>query len=256
VDIVQLLLDQGAAIDAQDSEGTTALLVAARAGQREVVVELVRRGADRSIQQRVNRLDDPACAAARAGDLEVLRAVLGETARAVPSFHDGSIVSAASAEHDGIVAFLLDMGAPVTSPGPLCNAAMSGQTKIAQRLLSAGADPNGKVVLVPYHVSMLPLVNACFSGSLAMVALLLTAGADPNVRDERDDTPLLVLAEAMGDEETQIAIMKLLAAAGAELDAQGNYGQTAHCLAQRAGKPALTKALLAAGANSIFSTDE
>jgi ankyrin repeat protein len=257
-DVARLLLDRGADIDAQDSEGTTALFVAASGGQREVVEELVRRGADRSVRQRVNRLDDPACAAARAGNIEVLKAVLGDSASAVPSFGDGSILAAAAgAGHDGIVASLLDMGAPASSPGLLCAAAGSGRPEIARRLLSAGADPNGTVLieLEGHRLSMVPLASACCSESPAMVALLLEAGADPNVRDAAGDTPLLLLAERPGGAETEIAMAKLLVAAGADLNATGGYGRTAYWLAKRTGKLALAEAFAAAGADTALSAD-
>ena len=48
VETIELLLDRGAAIDAADNRGRTALMIAAELGHVPVVEVLLRRGADRS----------------------------------------------------------------------------------------------------------------------------------------------------------------------------------------------------------------
>ena len=52
VDVVTLLLDAGAAIDATDNRGRTALMIAAERGHAAVVQALLARGADRTVRDR------------------------------------------------------------------------------------------------------------------------------------------------------------------------------------------------------------
>jgi ankyrin repeat protein len=52
LDVVTLLLDAGAPIDAVDNRGRTALMIAAELGRGPIVEALLGRGADRSIADR------------------------------------------------------------------------------------------------------------------------------------------------------------------------------------------------------------
>jgi uncharacterized protein len=49
LDVIALLLDAGASIDAIDNRGRTALMIAAELGRSEIVETLLARGADRAI---------------------------------------------------------------------------------------------------------------------------------------------------------------------------------------------------------------
>jgi ankyrin repeat protein len=54
-DVVKLLLDRGAKIDLQRSDGATALIVAAQNGHEEVIKILLERGADRGIKDNTGK---------------------------------------------------------------------------------------------------------------------------------------------------------------------------------------------------------
>ena len=108
------LLDRGAAIDAKDREGKTALAKAAEADKLPLIRLLLERGAN------VNA-----------------RAVDGST----PLFY------AAEQDRGAVIALLLERGADPNLPGrkgvrPLAAAAFNGSGTSVERLLKFGADPN------------------------------------------------------------------------------------------------------------------
>ena len=108
------LLDRGAAIDAKDREGKTALAKAAEADKLPLIRLLLERGAN------VNA-----------------RAVDGST----PLFY------AAEQDRGAVVALLLERGADPNLPGrkgvrPLAAAAFNGSTESVDALMKYGADPN------------------------------------------------------------------------------------------------------------------
>ncbi len=108
------LLDRGAAIDAKDREGATALAKAAEADKLKVMKLLLERGADPNA-----------------------RAVDGST----PLFY------AAKEDRGAAVALLLERGADSNIPGgkgirPLAAAAYNGSADSVDALLKYGADPN------------------------------------------------------------------------------------------------------------------
>ena len=108
------LVDRGAAIDAKDREGKTALAKAAEADKLPLIRLLLERGAN------VNA-----------------RAVDGST----PLFY------AAEQDRGAVVALLLERGADPNLPGrkgvrPLAAAAFNGSTESVEALLKFGADPN------------------------------------------------------------------------------------------------------------------
>src|SRR5262249_3474435 len=55
LDVVTLLLDAGAQIDAVDNRGRTALMIAAELGRAAIVDALLARGADRSIADKAGK---------------------------------------------------------------------------------------------------------------------------------------------------------------------------------------------------------
>jgi ankyrin repeat protein len=81
-EVVEVLLDSGAAIDRTDASGRTALMHAVQSGRREAVRALLDRGADANIPS-----DDGETAldiAPRIGDVSVLKALLAASASRGP----------------------------------------------------------------------------------------------------------------------------------------------------------------------------
>lgn len=119
-------------------------------------------------------------------------------------------------------------------------AAFFGGGDVARLLLDAGSDPNLRST---NEFAVMPIHSAVAGQHGDVVAALLDAGADPNVRQRHGWTPLLGAAHH-GDEET----VDRLLAAGAEIGAANDEGQTAVSLARDAGHAGLANRLEALAA--------
>ncbi|KAJ5746149.1 hypothetical protein N7520_011331 [Penicillium odoratum] len=157
-DVVMLLMDHGAKLDAMGHGGETALSVATLRGYNDIAELLLDRGAD------------PNAAS-----------VYGKPA----------LSQAAGTGNLALTKLLLDFGADpngITASGEtaLSYAATCDRYQVAQLLLSSGAyvDKTG-------HAGRTPLLKAVGKGSRRMVELLLDHGADPNRQDSRQQTPLI-----------------------------------------------------------------
>ncbi len=206
------LLDRGAAIDAKDREGKTALAKAAEADKLALVRLLLERGAN------VNA-----------------RAVDGST----PLF------TAAEQDRGAVVALLLERGADPNLPGrrglrPLAAAAFNGSTESVEALLKFGADPNaldddgsGAIVYAAGH------------GYAPVVALLLQAGVDVNRRYAHGLTALMWAAgyDASAGVDDVDATIKTLIDHGAALDLKDDRGKTAADIARGLGHERAAKLL-------------
>lgn len=138
---------------AEPDARVTALLTAARSGDRDAVRELVAGGVD--IDARVLHTGTPLIQAVRSGDLDTVDA-------------------------------LLDLGADpdraaLGEGNPLIVASRLGLQPIVERLVEAKADVNR---VVTYDET--PLINAARAGHLATVRFLVAHGADVNLGVEAD----------------------------------------------------------------------
>ncbi|HEV8485299.1 MAG TPA: ankyrin repeat domain-containing protein [Blastocatellia bacterium] len=231
------LLDAGMKPDARTSEGTTALMFAAR--DIEKVKLLVKRGAD--VNARAGTGITPLMVAARhRGNTEVVRLLLKKGARpnaekGVEVRNDASaLFFAIMAEDTKIVEALLDAGArledrmkligriPVT---PLFLATVSGEPAMVDCLIGRGANANevdGDGISV--------LAWASIANHVDTVQALLARGAQVNNIDKFGMTPLLYAASIdYGDTR----VLEKLIAAGADLWAKNKEGVTAAELAKK-----------------------
>lgn len=206
------LLDRGAAIDAKDREGKTALAKAAEADKLPLMRLLLERGAN------VNA-----------------RAVDGST----PLFY------AAEQDRDAVIALLLERGADPNLPGrkgvrPLAAAAFNGSTESVEQLMKFGADPNalddggeGAIVYAAGH------------GYAPVVALLLQAGVDVNRRYAHGLTALMWAAgyDASTGVDDVDSTIKTLIEHGAALDLKDDRGKTAADIARDFGHERAAKLL-------------
>jgi ankyrin repeat protein len=206
------LLDRGAAIDAKDREGATALGRAAQAGKIALATLLIDRGAD------VNA-----------------RAINGST----PLFY------AAEADRAAMTRLLLDRRADPNIPGraglrPLAAAAYNDSEESVEFLLKRGADPNalddeGKSAMV----------YAAARAYAPIVGLLIAAGVDVNLRYSHDLTALMWAAgyDASAGVDDVDATLKLLIDHGAALDLKDDRGKTAAYIALELGHERAAKLL-------------
>ncbi|MBK8163943.1 MAG: ankyrin repeat domain-containing protein [Gammaproteobacteria bacterium] len=178
------------------ARGDTALLTAIRRGDADGVWTLLDRGADIRLPNRDG--DAPGIAAARAGDLNIMRALL--TKGLDPDQSDPPLA------RGYMITTLVNSGTP---PPPLVEAARYGQADMLGLLLEAGAAPD-----VRDGQGRGALHWATEGGHAAAVDVLLAYGADANIAARSGGTPL-VLAVHGGQE----AIARALLEHGAVLDA-------------------------------------
>ena len=206
------LIDWGAAVDAKDREGATALARAAQAGKISVATLLIEKGAD------VNA-----------------RAVDGST----PLFY------AAEADRGPATRLLIARGADPNLPGrrgirPLAAAAYAGSPESAELLIKKGADPNALD-----EDGRSAVVYAAGRGYAPVVDLLIASGVDVNRRYDHGLTALMWAAghDASAGADDVEATIKTLIAHGAALDAKDDRGKTAADIARDMGREREAKLL-------------
>ena len=188
VDIVQLLLDRGIAVnyDVYTTQVSHALCAAAEAGHEKLVGLLLEQGADPNIQGQI--LHD----AALKGYKKIIQLLIdnGADVNAQGGNYGYAIWAAMSEGHNEIVALLLQHGAsPSVHSGydgeALVVACKCGYRNIVEQLLDEGVDANEGVYMVLNKFSSpchhIPLHVASEYASEDIVRLLLERGADVNI---------------------------------------------------------------------------
>ncbi len=175
---IKRLIAKGVGVNVTDSDGLTALMVAADAGNTDIVKLLLEHGAD------VN---------AKAKD------------------NSTALIRASFKEHKDIVKLLLKYGADINAKDEdgetaLMLASMQGYIGIVKSLLDNGADVNAKD-----NDGLTALMFASSAGSIDTVKLLLKHKADANAKDNHGETAL-----ANASNKGYTVIVSLLKAAGAK----------------------------------------
>lgn len=249
LDVVRAVLDQDP--DIIKTEGTLLLLTASMANRAEVVELLLDVGADVNANVVKGGLS-PLYAAAVRGHIDVVRLLLNRGAIVRPADPDipPPLYGAVQGGHRNVVELLLASGADVDPEAAggwnaLYPAALAGHTEIVELLLARGADvnaanPGGDTAL---HA-------AAKLGSQAMVELLLANGADVNATDTRGRTPMHVAIP-----QGHVAMVEQLLAAGADIAARDERGATALHQAAALGRAEIARLLAARGAD-IHAADK
>ncbi|XP_045616246.2 uncharacterized protein [Procambarus clarkii] len=256
--VLQALLAAGADVDVRSELGNSPLHVAARAGYSEVAVQLVQSGA---FVDAINRSGvTPLQMALAHGHLEVAQTLLrfnadiflpnkiGETAYELMNQLGYVGLSASPRE-------LRRDSAPGTRVEP-----SSTETPVAVKMilgieegcpvtvetcLAEGAPPNTVVPLAlhwPAHATVLH--RASHHGHDLIVRLLLAAGAEVNRQDVVGNTPLHAAAQAGHNR-----VVKILLGHGARLEATSKSGMTPLHRAASKGKELTCNLLLRRGSN-------
>ena len=243
--LVRLLLAAGADINATDQGGRTALMLAAREAQPELIQTLLEAGAHPKAQDKQGKtaLDW----ALEGGNGKALAPLIQRTGVPV---NPGKVLSetAAVGNEDIIKALLAaHVAADATAAGelwtPLVTAAFHCQIESIRLLLAAGANPNATSI-----AGRTALMEAASHCRAEAVKLLLEAGANPNAMGDVGDSALTCAAQR-GDLESfrllldagadpSAALMyaaqrddpesvRLLLAHGADANHQGRHGKTA-----------------------------
>ena len=225
--IVQLLLNQGADINARGGDHGNALCTAIYNGDDKLVQILLDRGADIDTQRDYKialwaalvKDYDALGRASRYGHNKVMHMLLDKTADIDAVDYGQVLLSASSRGHDKVVQILLDKGAEIHAQGgyhdnALQAASSQGHDKLVQILLDKGADVNaqGGVFGNALHA-------ASYGGHNKVVRLLLNHDAAVTWKDKQGRTAFH-LASAGGQMET----VEMLLSVGSDpttIDKQG-----------------------------------
>jgi ankyrin repeat protein len=227
------------------------LFAAADSGCEALARRLLAAGASLQARDRLGAM--PLAHAARAGQLRLTRLFLDQGAPIDARNIVGTtaLLGAAENERPGTVALLLSKGADPNLPGhsgitPLIAAAFKGNDRIVEALLARQAEPNAVD-----STGKAAITYAAARGFVEIVRRLLDAGVDARQRYGNDLTALIWAA---GHEDgvnagAAEAVVELLLARGAPLDAADNRGRTALMTAAELGRAALVDVLLRHGAD-------
>ncbi|XP_036926266.1 protein TANC2 isoform X3 [Sturnira hondurensis] len=259
-EMVALLLEFGANVDASSESGLTPLGYAAAAGYLSIVVLLCKKRA------KVDHLDkNGQCAlvhAALRGHLEVVKFLIQcdwtmagqqqgvfKKSQAIQQ----ALIAAASMGYTEIVSYLLDLPekdeeeverAQINSfdslwgETALTAAAGRGKLEVCRLLLEQGA-----AVAQPNRRGAVPLFSTVRQGHWQIVDLLLTHGADVNMADKQGRTPLMMAAS-----EGHLGTVDFLLAQGASIALMDKEGLTALSWACLKGHLSVVRSLVDNGA--------
>jgi len=253
---VHHLLASGADPNAAESDGMTALMLAAANGQLETMDALIQRGAD--VNARQDRDKTPLYWAASKGQLEAAKFLMDHGAWVSDpdnTRRDKTPLMCAAERGDlSMVQYLVDQGADINDQGnrsktAFCWATASGQYAVSVYLLEQGATIRTRGSELGRM-----LVWAIQDGRSDLAVRLIAAGAPVN-QPERPSWPkgptVLMLAARRGD----VAVVQALLAKGADVNhatewSRDGYsgGNTALMAAAASGKAEVVKLLVEAGA--------
>ncbi|XP_041819371.1 protein TANC2 isoform X3 [Chelmon rostratus] len=267
MDMVALLLEFGASVDAPSESGLTPLGYAAAGGHMAIVTALCRRRA------KVDHLDkNSQCAlvhAALRGHMEVVKFLIQcdwgmgpqqqspqtQQHAAFTKSHavQQALIAAASMGYTEIVSYLLDLPEKdeeeveraqinnfdtLWGETALTAASGRGKLEVCRLLLEQGA-----AVAQPNRRGIVPLFSAVRQGHWQIVDLLLTHGADVNLADKQGRSPLMMAAS-----EGHLGTVEFLLAQGASLSLMDKEGLTALSWACLKGHLPVVRCLVESGA--------
>lgn len=145
-DALRLLVQHGAALEAQRADGRTAYALAVRAGNTDGAAYLASAGADPARLEPVDEL----LGACLTNDTERARAIVAEHPAIIGSLtpeERATLVAAVGDGREDVVALMLSLGWPLDTESewggtPLHWAAWNGRARIAKLLIEAGAPVN------------------------------------------------------------------------------------------------------------------
>ena len=278
LEICQVLLEHGAALDKTNVNQETPLHVASLSGHLEMARFLIGQGANTTSKDKDG--DIPLHNASRRGHLDLVEMFLesGLDINARNADEETPLDLASGGGHLEVVRFLIERGADVNCCdkrgwSPLHTAALNGHLSIVRLLLNPDIDDHVSsqtrdsppmlasrgghaeprfLTAIEYQVDVnsigdngwTPLLSASRYGHADVVQLLLEHGADVNVQ-AADLWASLHLASAYG----HLKVAELLVERGAEVDARSEDQQTPLDLASGSGNLEVAYLLIKSGSN-------
>ena len=277
----------GVSPELHNSRGLTALQMAARLGQTELVAALLEAGAKADAAP--NSGIKPLLYATTGGHTECARLLLehGAAADATPTSDRVPLVHAIMCGQDALVPLLLQHGATAQNEAML-KAVMTGRADYVQLLLAAGGNPGargefpgpGNSVTACRGTALIAaaergyadivdillaagadinavdankrsaLLRSIMAGRLSMAQKLIEAGADVALRSVVFTTPLMAAAY-QGD----MSLYRLIVSKGGQETDDNCYGETMLMYAAMGGSCELIQHLVANGADIAAQTE-
>ena len=217
LEIVELLLSQGADINAKDSEGNTPLITALALRKADTAKYLLSKGADVRIK---NAQDEPAIIVALMHGMNELIEPILDHGQDVNERFRGNFTT-------------------------LLMAAFTGNKEVVKLLLDRGADVNAAAQ--EGDMTVTPMYAAIFLGHKDLVDLFLSrGGVDKDFREEKTGRTLLHIATLKGVKDT----VSFLVNGGYEINATDNKGKTPLHYATQYGHKKIAEFLLRNGARA------
>lgn len=236
VEICDILAGAGVPADATDSQGRTALHLAASRGVAELLGPAAGANPAPVANARDSAGNTPLHTALHRHKYDLYEPLvrLGADASLADS-HGMTAVERLHAERGGLDA-----------------AARDGDLAYARVLLETNDEPN-LVNRRNDSVGLTPLIEATTAGHVDVVSYLLGEGGDIRVTDKRLCTALHAVTVAAANADAILALLLAAPNAGAVINWQNVVGETALYLAVHRKKASLVTALLEAGASPLLS---
>ncbi|OGT47771.1 MAG: hypothetical protein A3E83_05040 [Gammaproteobacteria bacterium RIFCSPHIGHO2_12_FULL_41_20] len=260
--LAQLAVDMGcnqaARVLLQHGGDTISLFSAVLVGSVAVVKSLLALGVNPNQEQESDGMT-PLALAAKAGNIAMMRLLLGYGADPYVILRDGNTLLgvAIKFDQDKAITFLLDEAKVnpdypcfLSQEKPLHYAIRNGYSHAIKALVKAGVDVNQEDA----SGGMTPLCFAVKNGNVAAVNALLACGANPNQPQSDGSTPfsLAIAAKELGAQ--RLRIIERLAEAGIDLNQYLPNGDTALYSAVAQEDVELIRVLLAEGATADIPT--
>ncbi|KAI2741901.1 hypothetical protein DTO012A1_4463 [Penicillium roqueforti] len=241
-DLIEPVVSDIQDVAIRNTDGDTALHLAARGGHVTAGKILRRKGADQEAKSHSGKT--PLYEAASGGHTYFVKWLLEEDVNVKIGGSGGALQAASLGGYESLVEILLQAGAEVNAQcgeygNALQAAAYNGSTETVQILLRAGADVNAQGGQFGNA-----LQAAAYKESPETVQILLGAGADVNAQGGKYGNALQAAACNRSPETVQILLR-----AGADVNAQGGkYGNALQAAACNR-SPETVQILLGAGAD-------
>lgn len=248
-----LLLDYGAQIDLQNSDGATAFLLAAGKGRLDMAQALADRGAN--TQSLDNAAQNAVFYGARSGNVSMLDYLfgIGLSSRNLDTDGQNPLHLLTSNQQRAIAQRLLESGADLyaakysSGDTPLHIAAQAGADELSQLYI---ATEGSALLSIVNKSGNTPLNSAVASSSVAdesglrTLEVLLSSGSDPNAAGDEGIVPIIRASANLPSTHVDVLLQY-----GADANTVDGNGQTPLFFAVQKQDPAMVQVLLQYQAN-------